>query len=181
MCALSSLPLLLSLAPFLSLFFHLPPHSSSLRNLVNILLPYTSCMSSALGATYPIAVSVTFMTWTKIVLFVWMSRKSPLGPKHQATVGSCKCWIASLRLNSTLKLLNLSLASASSHKEKPHTDSLNQSALCLQQTIWWSLTASHTAPFTTVVLIFILPCSPVAPVSLQDLTAHTHTHGFDNK
>lgn len=87
----TSLALLLSLAPFLSLFFHLPPDSSSLRNLVNILLPYTSCMSSALGAPYPIAVSVTFMTWTKIVLFVWMSRKSPLGPKHQATVGSCKC------------------------------------------------------------------------------------------
>lgn len=58
MCALSSLPLSLSLS--LSslpspLCFHLPPASTSLRTLLDNLLPSTSCVSPALGATYPLS------------------------------------------------------------------------------------------------------------------------------
>lgn len=174
-CVLS-LPLLPTLSlpfPFIS---HRPaPHFKLLS---------VSCQLSALGATSPLT-DETLTTWAEMVVFVSV----PLF-RH---LSCCRWSVVSLRWNPAAKLFLFGVSFPSCK----HTPLLSW-PICLmfitcrllQHLMRSLLTLTHTDVYPGYVVSFphlscsirSFLCSLVAPVSLQDLEAHTHTstHGFDN-
>lgn len=155
MCALASQPLSL---PFSFAFISHRPLPRSELSSTSSSPPHPVCHQ--LWAQTEYACRTTLMTWSEIVLFVWISQNSLLIQRLQTTVG-CWGWLSALlRWNSTVKQRIL---------------------LCPNQSVPIFMTCHlfhgpvvpfhRHSPHTSSLL-----CSPVALVALQDLTADTDTH-----
>lgn len=132
-------------------------------------LPHRELLSTSFSQPHPVCVIsfvhkqgmpvAPFKTRAEIA---WVSQRWPCWPLWAVEGG----YLPSLRWSSTVQQLILFLLSQSG--------CLNAHNLSPVSTFWWA-SQQHSRHSHALL------SSPVALVSLQDLTAETHTHGFDNE
>lgn len=162
MCALASQPLSL---PFSFAFISHRPLPRSELSSTSSSPPHPVCHQ--LWAQTEYACRTTLMTWSEIVLFVWISQNSLLIQKLQTTVGSWGWLFALLRWNSTVKQRIPLL--------QTHTPSLSQS-ICPNVYDMSPILMAAWSPFTVTAFIPLLSCAPPWPLWPSKTSQQTQTH-----